>query len=269
MRGIVISFVAFGLSLVSALSYHGADFSSLPLLESTTGVQYTASSTAAVQPFETILSSYGANIARIRIWTTGTYDMTYGLQLAKRAKAAGMSLLIDLHYSDTWADSGHQAIPSGWPTDLQGLLTQIYDYTYGLVQAFNNQGTSIDFIQVGNEINNGLLWPIGRLSVNGFDGASELLHSGASAVRAASPSTKTVIHLANGWNRADISYFYNGIFIPGKLSTSDVDVMGFSFYPFYGTTATLSNLDSSMNYVVSTYNKARDIIFTGQIARFS
>jgi len=96
-----ISLIVLGLSLVSALPYHGADFSSLLLLESSTDTRYTPSSTAAPQPFEQILYDYGVDLARIRVWTSGTYDLTYALELAKRAKAVGMDLLIDLHYDDT------------------------------------------------------------------------------------------------------------------------------------------------------------------------
>ena len=127
-------------------------------------------------------------------------------------------------------------------------------------------------MQIGNEINDGLLWPTGQISVNGFTGASQLLHAGSLAVRTASPSTKTVIHLANGWDQADVSWFYSGIFNVSEtgeglgcgLTHSDVDVMGFSFYPFYGTNATLSNLDSSMEYVISTYNKVGGVAFIRQ-----
>lgn len=84
--------------LTSALQFHGADFSSLLVVEGQ-GVHYTDG--GAQKPFETILASHGANIARIRVWTAGDYTLAKGLQLAKRAKAAGMALLIDLHYSDT------------------------------------------------------------------------------------------------------------------------------------------------------------------------
>lgn len=130
-------------------------------------------------------------------------------------------------------------------------------------------------MQIGNEINDGLLWPTGQISVNGFTGVSRLLHAGALAVRTASPSTKNVIHLANGWDQASISWFYTGIFNKSEtgeglgcgLTHSDVDVMGFSFYPFYGTSATLSNLRSSMDYVVSTYDKVRGIQITGWMTR--
>lgn len=100
MRRSVIPFVSFGVSLVSALQYRGADFSSLLLLESTANIHYAPSSTAASQPFEKILYDSGVNLARIRLWTAGTYNLNYSLEVAKRAKAAGMDLMIDLHYND-------------------------------------------------------------------------------------------------------------------------------------------------------------------------
>lgn len=85
----------------------------------------------------------------------------------------------------TGADPGHQAIPARWPTNLSGLNTQIYTYTKDLVTSFAYHGTPIDFIEIGNEINDGWLWPVGRISVNGFQPAPELLYSAASGVRAA------------------------------------------------------------------------------------
>lgn len=81
-----------------SLSLEGADISSLPLVESQ-GVTFTDS--GVKKPFETILTAHGANAARIRVWTAGTYTQAYALSLAKRVKAAGMSLIIDLHFSDT------------------------------------------------------------------------------------------------------------------------------------------------------------------------
>ncbi|GJE88499.1 glycoside hydrolase family 53 protein [Phanerochaete sordida] len=250
--GASLLFLFFSALHVLSLPLNGADFSSLSLLESQ-GITY--KDNGAVKPFEQILSSHGFELARIRIWTAGTYTQNYALTLAKRAKAAGMKILIDLHYSDTWADPGHQAIPSGWPTDLNGLNTQIYTYTLNLVTAFKNAGITIDYIQIGNEINDGLLWPTGQISKAGFHPASELLHSAASGVRTGSPSTKIVVHIANGWDAGSVNYFWGGIFVAGAFATSDVDIMGFSFYPFYGTGATLSALQSSLNGVISKFNK--------------
>lgn len=125
-----------------------------------------------------------------------------------------------------------------------------------LVSSFESQGVPIDYIQVGNEINNGLLWPTGEINSTGYHPASELLHSAVSGVRAASSFTKTVIHIANGWDTSSVDAFFSGIFVPGALSTSDVDVLGFSFYPFYGTGATFSALSTTLNGIVSKYNKA-------------
>lgn len=81
-----------------ALTYRGSDFSSLAIVERN-GVSF--SDNGKVTPFETILKNHGSNAARVRIWTAGDYTLSYGLQLAKRIKAAGMTLIVDLHFSDT------------------------------------------------------------------------------------------------------------------------------------------------------------------------
>lgn len=118
------------LSFVNALTWKGADFSSLINLENS-GRVFRDSASPSGAKFENILRNHGANLARIRVWTStsnSNYSLNHGLQLAKRAAAAGLSIYVDLHYSDTWADPGHQSIPSSWPKDLAGLNTQIYTY---------------------------------------------------------------------------------------------------------------------------------------------
>ncbi|KAF8155939.1 endogalactanase [Crassisporium funariophilum] len=252
----VVSLLSLPLS-IQALQYHGADFSSLINLENS-GTVYKDSASASGAKLETILHNHGANLARIRVWTSTSntqYSLTYGLALAKRAAAAGMEIYVDLHYSDTWADPGHQAIPSSWPKDLAGLNTQIFTYTTNLVKSFAAQGTPIKFIEIGNEINDGMLWPVGRISVNGYSPLSQLLHSAASGVRAASSTTRIMVHLANGWDAAGVSSFYSQIFIAGQLSTADVDVLAFSFYPFYDSRATLAALKSSLQAMVTKFGK--------------
>ncbi|KZT71475.1 glycoside hydrolase family 53 protein [Daedalea quercina L-15889] len=238
--------------VTSALTYRAADISSLILIEES-GVEY--SQNGVVRSFENILVENGMTTARVRIWTAGQYSLAYGLAMGERIKNAGLTLHVDLHYSDTWADPGHQAIPSGWPTTLSGLNTQIYQYTQSVVQAFMDQGTPIDILQVGNEINSGLLWPVGEISVNGFDGLSQLLYSAIyGGLSAGSP--KILIHLANGWDWADLQYWWEGVFgIQGALTPSEVDIMGVSFYPFYGTNATLANLKSSLTNLTSEFGK--------------
>ncbi|OCH94306.1 arabinogalactan endo-1,4-beta-galactosidase [Obba rivulosa] len=239
------------LSYSSALTFRGADISSLLVVEQQ-GVKI--SDNGQVQPFEDILRSHGLNTVRVRVWTAGQYDLSYGLQLAKRVKAAGLTLIVDLHFSDTWADPGHQAIPAAWPTTLSGLNTEIYTYTQNIVQSFAGQGTPIDILQVGNEINNGLLWPVGEISVNGIDPVSQLLHSAVQGARSVG-SPRILIHLANGWDWSGLDSFFSGVFIPGALSTSDVDIIGVSFYPFYDAGATLSALQSSLTNLADTFKK--------------
>ncbi|KAG6841273.1 hypothetical protein C0991_000251 [Blastosporella zonata] len=100
-----------------------------------------------------------------------------------------------------------------------------------------------------------MLWPVGQISVNGYSPLSQLLHSAANGVRDASSSTKIVVHLANGWSGSAVASFYNQIFIAGEFATTDFDVLGFSFYPFYGTGATYSALQSSLQAMVTKFGK--------------
>ncbi|KAF8573335.1 glycoside hydrolase family 53 protein [Ramaria rubella] len=235
-----------------ALTFHGADISSLIVVEDQ-GVKFTDA--GKISPFETILTSHGLNTARVRVWTAGQYDLSYGLQMAKRIKAAGITLIVDLHLSDTWADPGHQSIPAAWPTTLSGLNTEIFNYTQSIVQQFAAQGTPIDILQVGNEINNGILWPVGEISVNGINPVSQLLHSAFNGAKAAGFKGKTLLHLANGWDWSGLSSFFSGVFTQGALATTDVDIIGVSFYPFYDAGATLAALESSLTNLANTYKK--------------
>jgi len=236
-----------------ALQYRGSDFSSLAIVEKN-GVKF--KDNGQTLPFETIVKNHGSTAARIRVWTAGDYNLSYGLALAKRIKNAGLTLVVDLHFSDTWADPGHQGIPSGWPQDLNGLNTEIYTYTMNLVKSFANQGTPIDILQVGNEINNGLLWPVGEISVNGYNPVSQLLHSSIQGAKAAGGQVpKMQLHLANGWDWSGLNSWFSSVFIQGALSASEIDIIGVSFYPFYDSGATLSSLKSSLTNLANNMKK--------------
>lgn len=108
---------------------------------------------------------------------------------------------------------------------------------------------------MGNEINAGILYPVGEISVNGFQPVSILLHSAIDGAKAAGFNGKILIHLANGWDWEDLSFFFSNIFIPGALTPSDVDLFGVSFYPFYDAGATLDALNSSLTHLAHTYRK--------------
>ncbi len=109
-------------------------------------------------------------------------------------------------------------------------------------------------VQVGNEINDGLLWPVGRISVNGINPVSQLLNSAINGAKSVA-SPKILIHLANAWDWSDISWFFKNVYIQGALSADKVDIIGLSFYPFYDSRATLSTLTSSLTNTANTFGK--------------
>ncbi|KAM3581707.1 hypothetical protein VKS41_005869 [Umbelopsis sp. WA50703] len=238
----------------AATLYLGHDISSLPMLEAT-GQKYYVNGTQ--KKFDAIIQAAGTNYIRSRIWvnpSNGDYNLAYNLALAKRASALGLKFYLDFHYSDTWADPSHQTIPAGWPTDIDDLSWQVYNYTKSVITSFVSQGTPVDMVAIGNEITNGLLWPTGNTS--SWPNIARLLHSASWGVKDASTTQPLiVVHTDNGWNQATQTWFYSNLMAQGTFLSTDFDIMGFSFYPFYGTSATLANLKTTLEYMISTYGK--------------
>jgi arabinogalactan endo-1,4-beta-galactosidase len=150
------------------------------------------------------------------------------LRKARWAKARGMKLLIDFHYSDAWADPGKQNKPAAW-ADLpfEGLRQAVYDHTYDVLSALRAQRTPADMAQVGNEINGGMLWPDGRW--DNWDGLAALLTAGSTAVTAASPRTKVVLHLAEGGDNAGHRWWFDNAVSRGV----PFDVIAVSHYVYW------------------------------------
>ncbi|KAM5345941.1 hypothetical protein ACJ41O_011802 [Fusarium nematophilum] len=242
-------------SVLAALTYRGVDWSSLPL-EEAKGIKYTDGGSS--QPLEKILANNGVNSVRQRIWvnpSNGDYNLDYNLKLAKRAKAAGLSVYLTLHFSDTWADPANQKIPSGWPTGIDDLSWRLYNYTLQVSNAFQKAGVQPSIISIGNEITAGLLFPTG--STSSFYNVGRLLNSAAYGIKdsSLSPKPKIMIHLDRGWNWDVQEYFYTQVLKAGGLSTSDFDMMGVSYYPFYGSGATFSALESTLKNMASKWGK--------------
>lgn len=211
----------------AALTYRGVDWSSV-LVEEDAGIHYQTTG-GTVQPLEDILAASGVNTVRQRVWVSpsnGHYGLDYNIKIAKRANAAGLGLFVDFHYSDTWADEGDQAIPSGWPTDIDDLSWELYNYTLDVMNEFASNGIQPKIISLGNEINAGLLWPTG--STLSYANIARLLHSAAWGVKDSdvSPTPKIMVHLANGWDWSEQQYFYESVLAEGTFLTSDFDMMG-------------------------------------------
>ncbi len=176
----------------------GADISSLPKSEAKGGLYKTASGTTS--DALTVLKNSGMNYARVKVWVNpvdGYNNKARVLAIAKRIKAQGMKLLVDFHYSDIWADPGAQSKPSAWAGhSYSQLKTDVYNHTYDVLNALKAQGTTADMVQVGNEINGGMLWSEG--STDNWSQLAGLLNSGYNAVKAVNSGTTVALHLAKG-----------------------------------------------------------------------
>src|SRR5215207_6783556 len=161
---------------------------SFAVQESAVGATYTDRGRAALP--ERILADHGANWVRLRHWIDppdGYSDLPTVLAMARRAKAAGMRILLDPHYSDFWADPQKQPTPAAWAgQDLPTLAATVRAYTRDTLNALSAQGTPAEMLQLGNEIRNGMLWPTGQLdwtNGTGWDNLGTLLRAAAAGAR--------------------------------------------------------------------------------------
>jgi Glycosyl hydrolase family 53/F5/8 type C domain len=142
----------------------------------------------------TIMRDNGANYVRMRLWVDpppGYNDLASDLALARAVHAAGMRIYLDIMYSDFWADPTKQNIPAAWQgQDLAQLTATVRSYTQQVISAFAGQGTPVDMVSIGNEIRNGMLWPVGEVDPTtgaGYDNLATLLKAGVAGARAANP----------------------------------------------------------------------------------
>jgi len=132
------------------------------------------------------------------------------------------------------------------------------------MDSFQQSGISLELVSIGNEITNGLLWPLGQQSVNGFTNIARLLHSASSGIKDSSitPKPLIMIHIDNGWNWATQQWWYDGVLAAGPLVVSDYDIQGVSYYPFYGSDALLSSLKTSLGNMKKKYGKKVMVVET-------
>ena len=276
----------------------GFDASMLSAVEES-GVYYYDEDNTQKDPLA-ILKEHGVNWIRLRIWNNpesdssvpaGDNNLIRTVAVAKRAKALGLNVLLDFHYSDTWADPTHQILPASWSslTTVSGLETAVYNYTYDVLDTLNKASAAPDMVQTGNEIESGLFLTYGgsatanaiscaltsgsRYSAEGTDGqaiavtadsttranCAAVLNAAASAVRLACPSAKIMLHVSRGGNRSVVEGFFDRFAVhDGAAATTDAvdfDVIGLSYYPYYSSHGTLSSLQASIANCASRYGK--------------
>ena len=234
----------------------GADISFLPELEAR-GMKF--SDKGVEKDVIQILKDHGFNYVRLRIFNDPARDSGYSPKkgfcdlvntknMAKRVKDAGMKLLLDFHYSDYWADPGKQYKPAAWrKLSFEELKKAVYDYTKDVIQQLKDQGTTPDMVQIGNEINHGIIWPEGNVS--NFDGLAQLVNAGTAATKAVDPSITMMLHVALGGQNDESVFFIDNMIARGVY----FDVIGESYYPkWHGT---LDDLRDNLNDLIRRYGK--------------
>ncbi|MBW6489558.1 MAG: arabinogalactan endo-1,4-beta-galactosidase [Lentimicrobium sp.] len=202
-----------------AFVFRAADLSHLPEIEEAGVVFYNR--IGEPEDMLSTLKKAGLNTVRIRLWHNPA-DGRSGFQevssFSEKVRSKGLKVWLTVHYSDTWADPGHQAVPEMWKNlGLSELSDSIYQYTTRIITQIKP-----DFIQIGNEINGGILWPVGRSS--NMVNFKELLRSGVKAVRDQDKNCKIMMHYA-GINGSE--------YLLSNLQSIDYDIVGISYYPFW------------------------------------
>lgn len=214
--------------VVSASFNKGADISWVTQMEQAGYKFYDKNGNA--QDLFALMKSIGFNSIRLRAWvnpTNGWCNTADVLAKAIRAKNAGLKLLIDLHYSDVWADPGHQTKPVAWANDsFTALQSDVYNYTVGVMDTLKNHSITPDWVQVGNETDDGMLWNTG-LATDSMANYAALVEQGYKAVKSVSSSTLVIVHHSNGYSDSDFRWLFDGL----KANGAQWDIIGMSLYP--------------------------------------
>lgn len=192
---------------------------------------YTASGTEMDCP--ALMKSLGFNSLRFRVWVNpedvwnGKEDV---LKKCLRAKELGMKIMIDFHYSDTWADPGKQYVPKAWESyDLDAMAKAVAEHTSDVLNTLKDNGVDVTWVQVGNEVTNGMLWEKGRVKGDNASGFAKLFKAGADKVKSIYPKASVVLHIDNAWNMDTLQWFYSLMANTGVK----YDMIGLSLYPSY------------------------------------
>ncbi len=150
-----------------------------------------------------LLKNVNVNAIRLRVWVNPSNfynSLSDVVAKAIRAKNLGLKLMIDFHYSDTWADPANQTKPLAWNNQtITQLQTSIAIHTTDVLTALKNAGVTPTWVQIGNETNNGMLWPEGKASTNMANFAL-FINAGYNAVKSIFANTKVIVHISNGWD---------------------------------------------------------------------
>jgi len=246
----------------------GADISWLPQMEAS-GYKFYNNQGVEEDCFK-ILKDHGINSIRLRTWVNPSDDKFSGhcskdetVAMAVRAQKWGMRVMIDFHYSDTWADPGKQVKPKAWEGhSFPQLLKDIYDYTFDVMTALKTAGVSPEWVQVGNEIPSGMIYPEG--STNNWPQLAQLINKGYDAIKAVSPESKVILHVDQGNNNTRFRWWFDA----ARANNVRYDVIGLSYYPFWlegnpDYTLSIDDLGKNLNDMAQRYGKEVMVVEVG------
>lgn len=236
----------------------GFDASYVKRVEDKGGVYRNAQ--GQVEDIFKILAENGVTYVRFRLWNNppaGYCSEADVLALSQRARAAGLKIMLDFHYSDGWADPGQQTKPAAWSSLSFGDLNRtVFEFSRQVVRDMNRQGTPPDIVEVGNEITHGMLWPDGHVIMGDptYDTPAQwaqfttLLKSAIAGVKAGRSDARIMIHIASG-DDTELRWFFDNL----KANHVHFDVMGLSYY--YLWHGTISQMSANLADMATRYEK--------------
>ena len=246
----------------------GADVSWLPQMEAT-GYRFYDTDGKEKDCLQ-LLKERGMNTIRLRVFVNPSQDKASGhcskeetVAMALRAQKAKMRIMIDFHYSDTWADPAKQAKPAAWANlSFDALQNKVYEHTFDVLTTLKKAGVTPEWVQVGNEIPGGMLWPDG--STNNWAQLAQLLNKGYEATKAVNAKIKVIVHVDEGNNNEKFRWFFD------KATEHQVkyDVIGLSYYPFWikkDYSETIADLQKNLNDMASRYQKEVMVVEVGGV----
>jgi arabinogalactan endo-1,4-beta-galactosidase len=246
----------------------GADISWLPQMEAT-GYKFYSDEGKEEDCFK-ILKDHGINTIRLRTFVNPSPDPISGhcskeetVAMAERARKWGMYVMIDFHYSDSWADPSKQVKPKAWEGHgFPQLLDDVYHYTFDVLSALKLKGIYPEWVQVGNETPSGMIYPEG--SVERWGSLAQLINKAHAAIKVVSPASKVILHVDQGNNKQRFRTWFDNATKHG----ASYDVIGLSYYPYWldgrpDYTLSIDDLENNMNDLVRRYGKEVMVVEVG------
>jgi arabinogalactan endo-1,4-beta-galactosidase len=214
-----------------------------------------------------ILKEKGINALRFRVWVNpadgycGKKDVAY---MAHRADSLGFDIMLDFHYSDYWADPGKQNKPAAWVNHtIEQLVTDIYNHMYEVLDTLKSIGITSKWVQIGNEVNDGMLWEDGRASAH-MSNFAAMINSGYKAVKDIDSTIQVIVHLSNGHDNSMYRWMFDGL----KNNGAKWDIIGLSVYPYWANlpwATDNSRTLETMQDMISRYNTKVMVCETGYL----